>query len=88
VLKAIILAGLHDKAAKKGIKITREDGLEKRSIKADLDSQVRSQDIIIVPRVSSDGGDARSMERLEEQPEIEIHIKDYLRVLIKRSGRC
>jgi polysaccharide export outer membrane protein len=50
VLKAIILAGgFTDKAAKKGIKITREEGAEKRAIKADLDTLVRSQDIIIVP---------------------------------------
>jgi polysaccharide export outer membrane protein len=50
VLKAIILAGgFTDKAAKKGIKITREEGLEKKTIKVDLDSLIRSQDIIIVP---------------------------------------
>ncbi len=50
VLKAIILAGgFTDKAAKKGIKITREEGAGKASIKADLDTEVRSQDIIIVP---------------------------------------
>jgi polysaccharide export outer membrane protein len=50
VLKAIILAGgFTDKAAKKGVRITREEGAEKRTIKADLDALVRSQDIIIVP---------------------------------------
>jgi polysaccharide export outer membrane protein len=50
VLKAIILAGgFTDKAAKKGLKITREEGAEKTTIKADLDTLVRSQDIIIVP---------------------------------------
>lgn len=50
VLKAIILAGgFTDKAAKKGIKITREEGAEKRNLKADLDTLVHSQDIIIVP---------------------------------------
>jgi polysaccharide export outer membrane protein len=50
VLKAIILAGgFTDKAAKSGIKITREEGAQKRTIKADLETLVRSQDIIIVP---------------------------------------
>jgi polysaccharide export outer membrane protein len=50
VLKAIILAGgFTDKAAKKGIKVTREEGSQKTSIKADLETLVRSQDIIIVP---------------------------------------
>jgi polysaccharide export outer membrane protein len=50
VLKAIILAGgFTDKAAKKGVLITREEGQEKKTIKADLDGLVRSQDIIIVP---------------------------------------
>jgi len=50
VLKAIILAGgFTEKAAKKGVRITREEGAEKKTLKADLDVQVRSQDIIIVP---------------------------------------
>jgi len=50
VLKAIILAGgFSDKASKRGIKITREEGAQKGSIKADLETLVRSQDIIIVP---------------------------------------
>ena len=50
MLKAIILAGgFTDKASKSGIKITREDGAKKTTIKADLETQVRSQDIIIVP---------------------------------------
>ncbi|MHB8836110.1 MAG: polysaccharide biosynthesis/export family protein [Candidatus Methylomirabilia bacterium] len=50
VLKAIILAGgFTDKASKRGVKVTREDGDQKNSIKADLETLVRSQDIIIVP---------------------------------------
>ena len=50
VLKAIILAGgFTDKASKKGIKITREEGDQKSSVKADLETPVHSQDIIIVP---------------------------------------
>ncbi len=50
VFKAIILAGgFTDKAAKKGIRITREEGAEKKTFKADLETLVRSQDIIIVP---------------------------------------
>jgi polysaccharide export outer membrane protein len=50
VLKAIILAGgFTDKAAKRGIKITREVGDQKTSIKADLETPILSQDIIIVP---------------------------------------
>jgi len=50
VLKAIILAGgFTNKAAKKGIKITREEGVDKNSIKVDLETLIRSQDIIIVP---------------------------------------
>lgn len=50
VLKAIILAGgFTDKASKKGVRITREEGPEKKTVKADLDSLVRSQDIIVVP---------------------------------------
>lgn len=50
VLKAIILAGgFTDKASKRGIKVTREEGEQKTSMKADLETLVRSQDIIIVP---------------------------------------
>jgi len=50
VLKAIILAGgFTDKASKRGVKVTREEGEQKLSIKADLETLVRSQDIIIVP---------------------------------------
>jgi len=50
VLKAIILAGgFTDKASKKNVKITREEGADKKSIKVDLDTPVRSQDIIIIP---------------------------------------
>ena len=42
VLKAIILAGgFTDKAAKSGIKVTREEGAQKRTLKADLDTLVR-----------------------------------------------
>jgi polysaccharide biosynthesis/export protein len=49
VLKAIILAGgFTDKASKSGIKITREEGAQKNTIKVDLDTLVRSQDIIVV----------------------------------------
>ena len=49
VLKAIILAGgFTDKASKSGIKITREEGVQKNTIKADLETLVRSQDIIVV----------------------------------------
>jgi polysaccharide biosynthesis/export protein len=50
VLHAIILAGgFTDKAAKKGIKITREEGAEKKTVKAELETLIRAQDIIIVP---------------------------------------
>lgn len=50
VLKAIILAGgFTEKASKKGVKLTREEGAQKTSIKADMETLVRSQDIIIVP---------------------------------------
>lgn len=50
VLKAISLAGgFTDKASKKNIRITREEGEKKTVLKADLDSQIQAQDIIIVP---------------------------------------
>lgn len=51
VLKAIILAGgFTDKASKGGVKVTREEGSQKTNIKADLETLIRSQDIIIVPQ--------------------------------------
>ena len=50
VLKAIILAGgFTNKASKNGIRLTREEGEEKTTVKVDLETLVRSQDIIIVP---------------------------------------
>jgi len=50
VLKAIILAGgFTNKASKNGVRVTREEGANKSTIKADLEALVRSQDIIIVP---------------------------------------
>ena len=50
VLKAIILAGgFTDKASKGGVRLTREEGEKKTTVKADLETLVRSQDIIIVP---------------------------------------
>jgi polysaccharide export outer membrane protein len=50
VLKAISLAGgFTDKASRKSIRITREEGDAKTELKADLDTPIRAQDIIIVP---------------------------------------
>lgn len=50
VLKAIILAGgFTDKASKGGVRITREDGEKKSTVKVGLETLIRSQDIIIVP---------------------------------------
>jgi len=50
VLKAIILAGgFTNKASKGGVRLTREEGENKSTIKVDLEALVRSQDIIIVP---------------------------------------
>ena len=50
VLKAIILAGgFTNKASKGGVRLTREEGEKKTTIKVDLETLVRSQDIIIVP---------------------------------------
>ena len=49
VLKTIVLAGgFTDRASKSGIRITREEGAQKTTIKVDLDTLVRSQDIIVV----------------------------------------
>ncbi len=50
VLKAIILAGgFTNKASKGGVKLTREEGANKSTVKVDLETVIRSQDIIIVP---------------------------------------
>lgn len=50
VLKAIGLAGgFTDRAARREIRITREEGGRKDVVKATLDTPVRSQDVIVVP---------------------------------------
>ena len=50
VLKAIGLAGgFTDKAARKGIRLTRERDGVKETLKVDLDTEVRADDVVIVP---------------------------------------
>lgn len=50
VLKAIGLAGgFTDKAARKGIRLTRELDGEKQTLKVTLDTEVRPDDVVIVP---------------------------------------
>jgi len=50
VLKAVTLAGgFTDRASKRGIKIKREVGDQIMEFKVDMDSEVRPQDVVVVP---------------------------------------